>query len=356
MRRDNVMSMQVVSADEHLVESCEFWDDWLPGSLPAAMRDRAPKRVGPGVALDGTTVMRTFTLFPDLVRVSDDAPGATDIDARVAVQRAAGIDAAIVYPQRAMAMWGIDDHDLRDACFDAYNSWLAAQCSRSGGRLVGVPILSTVHRPERTADAIARLRELGFRTMLLPNYPRDVRYGERDMAPLWSAVEASGLPLDFHISEAPDGNGPGELGSYLMVSFQPFRKLWSYLVFAGIFDRHPGLRVVFAEGGISWIPSALDHADRIHREFHAHLRPMLTHEPSHYWHTHCWATFMDDPRGLDQIDHIGADRVLWASDYPHPEGTHGHTAAVLADVVARVGPVAGAAIAGGNATAVYGLG
>jgi predicted TIM-barrel fold metal-dependent hydrolase len=349
------MATRVISADEHIIESDEFWNDWLPAALPGPYRDRAPRRIGPGVALDGTTVMRTFTLFPELVKVSDDAPGASSVGERVAVQQRLGIDAAVVYPQRAMAMWGIDDHDLRDACFDAYNSWLAEQCRASGGRLLGVPVLSTVHRPERTADAIARLRDLGFVTMMVPNYPRDVRYGAAGSEPLWAAIEDSGLPLNFHISEAPDGNGPGELGSYLMTSFQPFRKLWSYLVFSGIFDRHPALRIVFAEGGISWIPSALDHADRIHREFRSHLQPVLAHAPGHYWRTHCWATFMDDPRGLDQMDHIGADRVLWASDYPHPEGTHDDTGRVLADVYARFGVAAGDAIAGGNAAGVYGL-
>ncbi len=134
-----MVGLQVISADEHLVESFEFWDDWLPRSLPPRWRDRAPRRLGPGVALDGTTVMRTFTLFPDLVAVSDDAPGATDLAARAAVHQAHGIDAAIVYPQRAMAMWGIDDHGLRDACFDAYNSWLAEQCRRSGGAWSACP-------------------------------------------------------------------------------------------------------------------------------------------------------------------------------------------------------------------------
>lgn len=349
------MGQQVISADEHLVESFEFWDEWLPRSLPAKWRDRAPRRLGPGVALDGTTVMRTFTLFPELVTVSDNALGATDLAARAAVHDAHGIDAAIVYPQRAMAMWGIDDHDLRDACFDAYNSWLAEQCRLSGDRLIGVPILSTVHRPERTTEAVERLRELGFRTMMLPNYPRQAQYGSTYMAPLFTAIEASGMPLSFHISEAPDGNGPGELGSYLMQSFQPFRKLWSYLVFAGVFDRHLGLRVVFAEGGISWIPSALDHADRIAAEFRAHLAPTLAHEPSHYWHTRCWATFMDDPRGLDQLGYIGADRVLWSSDYPHPEGTNDRTADVLDDLRVRFGAATAAAIAGGTARAVYDL-
>lgn len=347
------MASLVISADEHLVEPIEFWEDWLPASLPRAMRDRAPRRVGPGIALDGDVPIRTFTLFPDLVAYSDDAIGATNLDERLAVHDAHGVAAAVVFPQRAMAMWGVADVDLRDACFDAYNTWLAHTCDAANGRLIGVPILSTVTRPERTGAAIDRLKDLGFSTMMLPNYPRGVDYGEADMDPLWSAIEAAGLPLNFHISEAPDGNGPGELGSYLMMSFQPFRKLWSYLVFSGILERHRELRLVFAEGGISWIPSALDHADRIHTEFRAHLEPVLPRPPSDYWREQCYATFMDDPRGLDQMDYIGADRVLWSSDYPHPEGTHGRTAQILADVYQRFGSLDAAKIVGETARELY---
>ena len=163
--------------------------------------------------------------------------------------------------------------------------------------------------------------------MMMPNYPRDVRYGDAAMAPLWRAIEASGLPLSFHISEAPDGNGPGELGSYLMVSFQPFRKLWSYLVFSGIFDRHPASARRVRRGWDLVDPLGARPC-RPHRTTSSEptLQPRLLHAPSHYWRTHCWATFMEDPRGLDQLSHIGTDRVLWASDYPHPEGTDDRTA------------------------------
>jgi predicted TIM-barrel fold metal-dependent hydrolase len=175
------------------------------------------------------------------------------------------------------------------------------------------------------------------------------------MRPLWSAIEAAGLPLCFHISESPDDNGPGGLGTYLAVSFQPFRKLWSYLVFSGILDAHPGLRIVFTEGGISWIPSALEHADRIHREFAADLQPQLPRPPSSYWHQQCYATFMDDPRGIEQLHHIGADRVLWSRDYPHPEGTFGSTAALMQSLQHELGDRVAAGVMGANAARVFGI-
>jgi predicted TIM-barrel fold metal-dependent hydrolase len=351
------MSTAVVSADDHVIEPRSFWDEWLPEHLPPADRARAPRRVGPGLALEGesSAPLRTFLLFPELVERSDAADGASDVAGRVATLDRDGIDVSLVFPQRAMAMWGMQDRTLMRRCFDAYNLWLAQWTRSSDGRVHGVPILATVYEPEATGDYIAWLRDLGFRTFLLPNYPRGRSYADPEMAPLWRAIESSGLPVNFHISEAPDDNGPGGLGTYLAVSFQPFRKLWAFLVFSGILDSHPDLRVVFTEGGISWVPSALDHADRIHREFAGHLEPRLPMPPSHYWATQCYATFMDDPRGLEQVEHIGVDRILWSSDYPHPEGTFPATDSARERVRTIIGPTAAVGVLGATATKLYGL-
>jgi predicted TIM-barrel fold metal-dependent hydrolase len=349
-------ALQVISADEHVVESREFWDDWLPRSLPAKDRDRAPRLVGVGIALDSSAhVLRTFTLFPKLMQRSDDAPGSMDARERVAVLDSERIDVAFQFPQRAMSMAGIADRDLMFACLNSFNEWLADWCKASNGRLQGVPILPTFYRPGATREYIEHLRSLGFRTMMLPNYPRDVRYADPELEPMWDAIEASGMPLNFHISEAPDDNGPGGLGTFLTHSMQPFRKLWAYLVFTGILDRHPAMKVVFTEGGISWIPSALDDADRIHKRFAEHLEPKLPHPPSHYWQRQCYATFMDDPCGIEQIDRIGIDHVLWSSDYPHPEGTIGETERVWQSLRDTLGDAATEAVVSTNAARVYGL-
>lgn len=344
----------VVSADEHLVEPAAFWNEWLPQALPAGDRDDAPRLDGVALVVDGQ-IARAFELFPNLVARSDVARGASDVAGRLAVMDAQGIDVSVVFPQRAMGMFAMQDRARMMRCFDAYNSWLAERCAESGGRLQGVAVLPTVYRPDATADMLARIRELGFRTFMLPNSLRGASYADPALEPLWSAIEDAGMPVCFHISESPDDNGPGGLGTYLAVSFQPFRKLWSYLVFSGILERHPGLRVVFAEGGISWIPSALEHADHIHRAFADELQPRLPREPSSYWYGQCYATFMDDPRGVEQIDHIGADRVLWSSDYPHPEGTYGYTKSMLDGLLRDLGEERACAVIGGNALGVFGL-
>jgi hypothetical protein len=78
------------------------------------------------------------------------------------------------------------------------------------------------------------------------------------------------------------------------------------IVFGGVFDRHPNLQIAFAEGGIAWVPPALQDAEAIFDRFgNGDVIDHLDHRPSHYWHNNCYATFQNDPLGLRQIDYIG---------------------------------------------------
>lgn len=346
--------IRVVSADEHLVEPAEFWNDLLPAALPAVDRSRAPRLIGVGLEVDGE-VRPAFLRFPRLAGLSDVAAGASDAVGRIAVMDAAGIDASVLFPQRAMGLFATRDPALLVRCVDVYNSWLADLCGSSNGRLHGVAILATPAAPEDARAHVQRIVDLGFTVCMLPGQPRGRSYADEALAPMWAALEDSGLVVAFHTSESPEMTGPGELGAYLAVQFQPFRKLWAHLTFSGILAAHPRLRVLFAEGGISWVPSALDHADQIHRDFAGHLVPDLSEPPSHYWHRQCYATFMDDPRGVEQIDYIGVDHVMWSSDYPHPEGTGARSRDHVQALVEQLGPVAGRAVVGHTADTVLGL-
>jgi predicted TIM-barrel fold metal-dependent hydrolase len=175
------------------------------------------------------------------------------------------------------------------------------------------------------------------------------------MEPLWRAIEESGLVASYPTSETPESNGPGGLGTFLIRTTQPFRNVWGHLVFTGLLDRHPGVRLLFAEGGISWVPSALADADRIHESFASYLKPTLPHPPSEYWRRQCWATFMEDPCGIEQIDRIGADRALWSSDYPHPEGTRSKTRELVGTLRDQLGQDRADAVLGGNAASLLGI-
>jgi predicted TIM-barrel fold metal-dependent hydrolase len=157
-------------------------------------------------------------------------------------------------------------------------------------------------------------------------------YNDPAMDQLWAAIADSGIPLCFHIGENVPTSAPGAAGTAVLVQMQGFRQIWGPLTFAGVFDRFPALKVVFVEGGISWVASMLHDADMIYNSFPTVMNPKLAHPPSWYWFNHCYATFMTDPAGLELLHRIGADRVMWSSDYPHQESTSGYSRSAIQTV------------------------
>lgn len=364
----------VVSADDHVQEPDEFWTDYLPTTLPPAFRDRAP-RIQDGQLVVGGVVQnpvvggdirgseeaRAFqkNLGRILERFQMNRTGgvATDLEYRLRDMDAENIDASFIFPQGMMGLFGIEDRELMFHCFDVYNQWLAEWCSKAPDRLFGIAVLPTVFAPERTRDYLVRLKQLDYRAIQLPMAVTDVAYNMPDMEPMWDAIEESGMPVSFHTAETPRGySGPGAMGTFVVMSQAgSMLKLWSLLTFSGVLERHPDMKVIFTEGGLGWIPFALWSADKLYIEFQNAMEPRLGELPSYYWHRQCYASFMRDPRGLEQIEHIGVDKVLWSVDYPHQESVFGSSQSLMKSFHEQLGSSAAAAIIGGNAVRLYHL-
>ena len=204
--------------------------------------------------------------------------------------------------------------------------------------------------------------DLGLKTFMIPVNPgksieggKEISYGDAIMDRFWDVVAEAGLPVCFHVGEGTDLDHRGGQGELLMTLLAPFRKPFGQLVFGGVFDRHPNLRIVFAEGGIAWVPPALQDAEAIFDSFGNDDIIHIDHRPSHYWHNNCYATFQSDPLGLKQLDIIGADRVMWATDYPHSEGSFGYGRETVRAVVDATSAEDARAILGGTAIKLYRL-
>jgi len=139
--------------------------------------------------------------------------------------------------------------------------------------------------------------------------------------------------------------------------FEGFRKQFGCLVFGGVFDRHPKLKVVFVEAGLNWIPGVLQDADMLYAS-HAFgdFFPTLNWYPSEYWRKHCYATFMADPVGLELLHRIGGDRVMWSTDYPHNESTFGYTRTAAKRVLEKTDDATARRILGGTAMELFRMG
>jgi predicted TIM-barrel fold metal-dependent hydrolase len=133
---------------------------------------------------------------------------------------------------------------------------------------------------------------------------------------------------------------------------------------SGVFDRFPGLKLVIAEAGSSWIPNTLAAMDTIQAKQESGNIGVLTFidpfrlqkPPSEYWQSNCWigSSFVTRADAEERAS-IGVDRIMWGSHFPHDEGTYPHSTEALAHTYAGIYPAEVARMVGLNAAEVYGF-
>jgi predicted TIM-barrel fold metal-dependent hydrolase len=353
---------EVFSADDHISLS----EDIFYERLPEGMKERAPRIInvegGWSVGVDGKSI-----LVPEFIRVVtqyDPVPGshAGDVDARLAALDSEGVDRELAFPNSVLALFGWPDREMREACFRVYNEYMAEIQERSGHRIYGVGLINwwDAAGARRTVN---ELKSLGLKTFLMPLMPgkdldgKPIDYASPAMDGVWDAIEETGIPVSHHIGENPPATpiAFNAISIGMLQSVAPFRDTFGKYIFGGILDRHPGLKIGYFEGGINWVPSALQDAEHIAASFQHLADLQIKHEPNYYWDNHMCASFMVDPLGLALLARIGVDRVMWSTDFPHNESTYGYSNESLASVVDAVGADATAAIAGGNVKRFLGI-
>jgi predicted TIM-barrel fold metal-dependent hydrolase len=318
----------VISADSHMLET-DLWYDRFPDHL----KDQAPRmefRDGGYHLTVGGVQRMTPAQLAGLCDAMECNPGLTDIDARLRDLDIEGVEKELIFPQRLFGLYMAGKLANREHVYAGYNEHIGEACKAGRGRLFPV-MVPNFWDPAQARASVDLCQKQGAACVMLPIKPDDdingepIGYNDPKMDPLWDAISQSGLPLGFHIGEGIPTGRPGSAGSFVLGQMGGFRHIWGPLVFGGVFDRFPKLQVVFFEGGISWVPSMLHDADMIYNSFPTVVEPKLKHPPSWYWFNHCYATFMTDPPGLQLLDRIGADRIMWSSDYPHQESTFGYS-------------------------------
>jgi predicted TIM-barrel fold metal-dependent hydrolase len=353
---------QVFSADNHISLS----EDIFFERAPEGMKDRVPRVMnvdgGWVVGLEGKSVL--VKEFIDVLQQYDPVPGshAGDIDARLAALESEGVHSELAFPNSILALFGWPDREVRETCFRIYNEYIAEVQERSGNRIYGVGLINWWDA-DGARRTLTELKALGLKTFLMPLVPgkdeekRPIDYCAASMDGVWDAIEESGVPVAHHIGENPPQT-PIEFNALQVGMFQavaPFRDTFGKYILGGILDRHPGLKVGYFEGGINWVPSAIQDAQHICASFrHMQDTPILL-DPQEYWDKHFYASFMVDPLGLSMLDRIGADKVMWSTDFPHNESTYGYSNESLGSVIDAVGVEQAVAIVSGTARRFLGI-
>jgi predicted TIM-barrel fold metal-dependent hydrolase len=384
----NEILHRFVSADDHIDLR------WLPKDLwttrlPARLRARGPQVVesdngaywtwegktfsphGYYTAAQGSGAMwaieRGGVMRPGELRPTTAALRLADMDRD-------GADASVMYgPTDPMA---IDDPELRRACYEAYNDWLGEFCAAQPARLIGVPQLC-LDDPEAARDELERLaRRGGLRHVnLLAARAQPAIYDEA-WESFWALAEEVNLPIGFHLAvlvkRTPlvnpnrSATNPAIEVASRFAQEPPGMQLlepMTGLIFNGVLDHHPRLKMVMAEAGLVWVPSMIQGLDIWYQRTRDGRRlsaaapvtlPKLL--PSEYFHRQIWLSFVDEPIGVKMVGNIlDGDKVMFGSDYPHPASTWPDSQQTIGGHWHGIAPELRQKIIRGNACALFGI-
>jgi predicted TIM-barrel fold metal-dependent hydrolase len=330
--------LRIVDTDCHQMEPAEVWERWIVPEF----RDRAP-RLQPGsranlvedepLTAEDKYPFHTPDFIAALLRGMQrfEAARETGFSAasRLADMDRSSVDVQVLYPTVGGQLLGREFRDpaLLAACCRAYNDWSADYCSAAPDRLRWAAMLPlqdpalAVAEVERTAAAGA----IAF--YVRPNPLKGRNLSHRDYDPVWAAAERLGRPLSIHDSGSPRLASFGErmdthtTGHIIAHPFEAMAAMTS-LVWDGVFERFPRLRVVHVEADAGWLPYLLQRMEQ-HWEFSGNAEhPDLRLRPTEYVRRNVFVACRGDEMTLPSVVALaGDDNVVFNTDYPHPDGT-----------------------------------
>jgi len=277
-------------------------------------------------------------------KVGEGLEGAWDGTIRNKVLDGDGVAAEVLYPdgitERNSPPFGADiglkpfgvDPELQWAGSQAHNRWLADFCKDDPLRRIGLAVIPALYDMDRNLAEIRWARENGLKGVFIPSMTDGFpMYNHKHYFPMWELLQDLNMPVHFHSGAAPafDATQAGWIGIYLTeYPFWLTRPMWS-MIFGGVFEAFPRLQVSFAEaGGEFWFPWMVELMDIRASVKHTSgklgdHKSNLTMKPSEYFgrNIHVACSALPDEETTESYYKIGIDRVLWGTDYPHPEGT-----------------------------------
>src|SRR5207302_2710576 len=204
--------MTVISADSHMMEPADLWETRLDHKF----RDHAPKLVknergsgflftAPGVrpfpVAGGFGIGKSGEELREHMKKGYEAarPSGWDPAERLKDQDIDGVGAEVIYTTLGMPLFALDDAELQQACFRAYNDWVNEFASYDRKRLYPIALIS-LEDPAAGARELDRCAKLGLRgAVIWGTPPREKPYFAADYDPFWAAAQGLGLPPSMHV-------------------------------------------------------------------------------------------------------------------------------------------------------------
>ena len=319
-------------------------------------------------------------------------------DLRLADMDEDGVELSVLYPTFMLGLQSLHDVEFGRVQARAYNEWCAEHLRGGKGRLFGAGALPPMHSPEDVQAVADEIRFVADQpgmvsVFMRPNPAVEWRYfNDPVYDPIWSAAQDTGLPIGFHPFLAPDLPGAceglklarprGADGAYQPLDeFEADRdadgqsamstiyftqaianpvdvmSTLCYITAGGVAERFPGAKFIFLEANGGWLVPWLERLDHHSRKFSWDV-PWLKMLPSEYFRRQCWISFDPDESMLAFTANsplCGADRITWASDYPHPDAKFPGITEELSEALEGLTHAQKVAITSESSRELYGL-
>jgi predicted TIM-barrel fold metal-dependent hydrolase len=344
---------KVIDSDLHVIEPPDLWQRYID----PAFASRAPHGSSRAARDISCYIGNRNTVRDDAIRtwvgpiVSHTMPLEKDYEfaakrgfdavSQLEAMDREGIDIGVLYPSRGLFVLGFDitettpdglEPEFTAAIARAYNNWLYEFCAVDRKRLLPAAMIAPHDLNEAVKETARCVDKMGFKSIfLLPGIVNRRPWHHPHYDPLWAQCERLDIPVVFH------GGGPDRLGDYGL-GLQDSMMLWhtfshslgpmsacASFTAGGVLERFPRLRAGFLEANCSWAPWLLARLDDHYEDYIGRFEFKLPLMPSEYFKRNCYVSVEADEKPARLfVDWFGDDRVVFSTDYPHPDSKFPH--------------------------------
>lgn len=280
-----------------------------------------------------------------------------DVPTRLKDMDTEGIEISVLFPTGGFHVSRLPEKDYAGAFARAYNNWIASVCKEAPERLKAIGLAPFQDVPAAVAEINRAVTKLDVVGITVGTFGMKHHLGEPMFWPIYEELERLNVPLLIHNSRSgPAGENRFDTFLFKHTIGRPFETMLdcAALMYGGVPEKFPKLRVAFLECGVGWVPYWMDRMDEEyeHRQSEA---PLLKAMPSEYMKNGSWFYAFEPeeaslPYGLERI---GENQLVFASDYPHWDGIFPNVVKTIkgrSDVSESVKEK----LLGGNAKKLYG--
>ena len=357
----------VFGCDAHVAEPPNLYVDNMPGDL---------KQYAPNAETDGNTritkigdkvIMKIqadfFVHKVGIIKTAEDEGvelkrrGARDLELRLEDMKRDGVDAELVFPSLGLMIPHIGDVEAERVACEIYNNWLWEYTAPVRQVLIAAAMIPCDDFDDALAEA-QRTIEMGFPAICL--WEGMGNYNDARWDSIFALAAASEVPIVFHTAtghvstRALRGAG-GAISNYTRQMNDAIEVI-TQLVAGGVLDRNPEAHITFAEHGAGWLWALGERMDEAYEGHRPYVEPKLSRMPSRIVADQVHSAMQNDVGSVATRKGVGVGALLFATDYPHSEGTFPFSRSVIERMMtensdARMEDFV--AILGGNAARLF---